>query len=250
MKTINYAIIEDEPLGRKTLSALMEGYSTEFKLLQTATTLQQALLLFQNTNIDLFFSDIELADGNVFEALKQVELQRNQYIVFTTAYEEYGAKAFGYPALHYLMKPINPADLAKAIERYKSVTKGNTGKPENDRVAEPEFNIGKLLLPTQNGTVFIDLDEVVRIQSANKFSIVFTSDRKQHIVSRPLTRFEETLEKKGFLRIHDSHLINLKHLAKYIKSGKNAEMVMSDDSKVPVSVRRKDAISAVLKDIL
>lgn len=71
------------------------------------------------------------------------------------------------------------------------------GKANSNDAIEEDFTIGKLLLPTQNGMLFVQYDEVVRVQSSNKYSIVFTTDKKQHIVSKPLSRFEEVLIKRG-----------------------------------------------------
>ena len=202
--------------------------------------------IFEDPDIDLIFSDVELLDGNVFEVLKTLGQPLNKHIIFTTAYEEFGAKAFNYAALHYLLKPINPDELDKAITRYKDVVQGKANS--NDAIEE-DFTIGKLLLPTQNGMLFVQYDEVVRVQSSNKYSIVFTTDKKQHIVSKPLSRFEEVLIKKGFIRIHDSHIINLNHVKSYNK-GKGGEIGMSDGSMVPISVRRKDALAGIFKDMI
>lgn len=244
---VNCAIIEDEPLGAKTMEALLQAYEPEFKVVSMAANLKEAAKVLGNKDIDLFFVDIELNEGTIFEVLNGLELAPDQYIVFTTAYEEYGAKAFSHPALHYLLKPIDPTELEIAINRYRTAVGRNTGEAKEK---EETFMLNKLALPTQSGTVFVDFDDVVRIQSANKFSVVSTRDKKQYIVSKPLSRFEEVLEGKGFLRVHDSHLINLSHLKKYIREGKTGEIILSDDSKVPVSSRRKDAVNAIFKNLL
>lgn len=246
MKTVYCAIIEDEPLGAKTLRSLLKKYQPQFEVERTGRNMAEAKDIFEDPDIDLIFSDVELLDGNVFEVLKTLGQPLNKHIIFTTAYEEFGAKAFNYAALHYLLKPINPDELDKAITRYKDVVQGKANS--NDAIEE-DFTIGKLLLPTQNGMLFVQYDEVVRVQSSNKYSIVFTTDKKQHIVSKPLSRFEEVLIKKGFIRIHDSHIINLNHVKSYNK-GKGGEIGMSDGSMVPISVRRKDALAGIFKDMI
>ena len=251
MRNINCAIIEDEPLGAKSLESLLKNNHPGFNVTAFAKTLVETRKILSDKNISLYFADIELLDGNIFEVLKEVELGKGKYIVFTTAYEEFGAKAFNYPALHYLMKPINPDELARAINRYLEVAHNEVNNEANTETqnAIAEFGKSKLVLPTQNGNSFIDINAIVRIQSSNKYSVVFTTDRKQHIVAKPLARFEEVLESKGFIRTHDSHNINVAHIASYIK-GKGGEFVMADDSHVPVSARRKDALASILKNIL
>lgn len=246
MKTVYCAIIEDEPLGAKTLRSLLKKYQPQFEVERTGRNLAEAKEILLDDDIDLVFADVELLDGNIFEVLKETAVPANKHIIFTTAYEEFGAKAFNYAAIHYLLKPINPEELDKAINRYKDIA---LGKGNSNDAIEEDFSIGKLLLPTQNGMLFVEYDEVVRVQSSNKYSIVFTTDKKQHIVSKPLSRFEEVLLKKGFLRIHDSHIVNLTHVKSYNK-GKAGEIGMSDGSMVPISVRRKDALNGIFKDMI
>jgi two-component system LytT family response regulator len=251
MRNIKCAVIEDEPLGAKSLESLLNNYHPDIAVAAFAKTLDEARKIFSDKTIALFFTDVELLDGNIFEVLKELSLEKGQYIVFTTAYEEFGAKAFNYPALHYLMKPINPDELAKAINRYKELAFNEInkdGKTETQSIVA-QLGKNKLVLPTQNGNSFIDINTIVRIQSSNKYSIVFTTDRKQHIVAKPLARFEEALETKGFLRTHDSHIVNVEHITAYIK-GKGGELVMADNSHVPVSARRKDGLSSILKNII
>jgi two-component system, LytTR family, response regulator len=246
MKMIKCAIIEDEPTGAKMLVSLLSSYEPQFTVIAFAKTMTEAEQIFKDKNIDLIFADIELSDGSIFEVLNRIELEPGKQIIFTTAYEEFGAKAFNYPALHYLLKPIHPEEFKKALNRYKTIALKETEIEPQEKVNTPQFEIEKFTLPTQNGILFIEFDDVIRIQSSNKYSIVFTIDRKQHIVSKPLTKFEELLAKKGFIRVHDSHIINVHHLKEYLK-GKGGQIVMSDDSHVPISIRRKEALSAFLK---
>lgn len=229
------------------LVSLLAPYEPQFTVIAFAKTMPEAEEIFKDKNIDLIFADIELSDGSIFEVLNRIEIAPGKQIIFTTAYEEFGAKAFNYPALHYLLKPIHPEELKKAINRYKSIALIETGnEASQDKANTAQFELEKFTLPTQNGILFIEFDDVIRIQSSNKYSIVFTIDGKQHIVSKPLTKFEELLSKKGFIRVHDSHIINVHHLKEYLK-GKGGQIVMSDESHVPISIRRKEALSAFLK---
>jgi two-component system LytT family response regulator len=251
MQIINCAIIEDEPLGAKSLEALLKAGHPEIRVLQFAKTLEEASKVFGDKSINLYFTDIELLDGNIFEVLKDIQMPKGKYIIFTTAYEEFGASAFSYPALHYLMKPINPNELEKAINRYKDLAFNQTGRKSNsdsdDEISEITLN--RLVLPTQNGTIFLDIDSIIRVQSANKYSILFTTSRKQYVVTNPLSKFEAALGAKGFLRIHDSHIVNVKHVFSITK-GKVGEIIMSDESHVPLSHRKKEALIAMFRNNL
>lgn len=248
MKTIKCAIIEDEPLGAMALESMLKKYQPQMVVTHFGQSLAQAREILTNKDVALVFADIELVDGNIFDVLNDLGIGEAKHIIFTTAYEEFGAKAFNYPAIHYLLKPINPIELEKAIRRYKTLVFGPNNK-ETDKAGdenEREFELEKLSLPTQNGMLFVDYDDVIRIQSSNKYSIVFTVEGKQHIVPKSLSRFEEVLSKKQFVRIHDSHIVNVHHLKGYLK-GKGGEIIMSDGTHVPVSIRKKDALASIFK---
>lgn len=248
MKKIRAVIIEDEPAGTKNLLSLIKEYHTDVDILSCVQTVRDAKNVLADKSVDLFFADIELLDGNIFEALEVVKLMPGQQIIFTTAYSEFGVNAFEYQAIHYLLKPISPDGLAKAMARYKEATQKPYVVGPNDKGQDSlqKFEQDKILLPTQNGATFINLHTIIRVQSANKYSIVFTSDKKQHIVSKPLLRFEELMTDKGFIRVHDSHIINIHQITTY-KRGNGGEVVMSDDSHVPISSRRKEKLSEILR---
>ena len=242
---IKAIIVDDEKKFTDSLNQMInENFHDRVHIIAKSKSVKEAVHAIKIHDPDLVFLDIEMPPGNGFQVLEQIENKKFE-VVFTTAYEEYGAKAFSHPALHYLLKPIDPTELEIAINRYRAAVGRTAGEGK-----EETFMLNKLALPTQSGTVFVDFDDVVRIQSANKFSVVSTRDKKQYIVSKPLSRFEEVLDGKGFFRVHDSHLINLSHLKKYVREGKTGEIILSDDSKVPVSSRRKDAVNAIFKNLL
>jgi two-component system LytT family response regulator len=251
MKTINCAIIEDEPLGAKTLESMLKKYQPQFIVTHFGQSQAQAREILTNKDVALVFADIELVDGNIFDVLEDLTVDETKHIIFTTAYEEFGARAFNYQAIHYLLKPINPVELEKAINRYKNLVLGINDKEADKQADEKErgFELEKLSLPTQNGMLFIEYDDVIRIQSSNKYSIVFTTEGKQHIVPKSLSRFEEVLSQKRFVRVHDSHMVNINHLKGYLK-GKGGEIIMSDGTHVPVSVRKKDTLASIFKNPL
>jgi two-component system LytT family response regulator len=240
---IKSVIIEDEPMGLKNLTALLELNHPEVNVIKTAGNLSEARDAFKIEDAELFFVDINLKDGSIFEVLNELSPENEKPVIFITAYEQYGAKAFNYPALHYLLKPINPDELKKAIERFTNLRK----REQEDSSSEMVMQFDKILVPTQNGYIFLDAEQIIRIQSANKYSIVFTTDKNQHIVSRALNRFEALLTNKGFLRIHDSHLININYISEFIK-GKTGEIKMSDNTIVPVASTKRSLLQTVFKN--
>ncbi len=239
MKKIKTLIVEDEPKSLKLLTGMLTEYHPEIEIVGTASSVKEAKRTADACEFELLFVDVTLPDGNGFEVLEYVRA-RGPEIVFTTAYEHFAAKAFDYQALHYLLKPITPDDLAEAISRYQKrrdaglpPVKNNSPKPT------------RISLRSNEGIVIAELADIVMIQAASKYSIVHFTNRKDLIISKSLSKFEELLSDAGFYRIHDSHLVNMGHIRSYSK-GKGGTVELSNGTKVEVSFRKRDEFLQVL----
>ena len=113
MKTL---IIEDEPLAAERLQDMLLKHPSVEVLAVLNSVAETTQWLNQHPAPDLVFSDIQLTDGLSFEIFDAVPVATP--IVFTTSYDEYALKAFTLHSLDYLLKPIKPADLARAVNKY------------------------------------------------------------------------------------------------------------------------------------
>jgi two-component system LytT family response regulator len=109
---------------------------------------------------------------------------------------------------------------------------------------EPVSSKRKLVLRTLDRIYSLDVSEIVRFQSEGSYTEVYLKDRKKIVVSRLIKEFDELLFSEGFIRIHQSHLINLNFVFCFEKA--NNQVIMKDDSQVPVSVRKKEAVLQLL----
>lgn len=91
----------------------------------------------------------------------------------------------------------------------------------------------------------VNVADIIQCESQKNYTLFYLSNRKQILVTKTLKEFEEMLEGDGFLRVHHSHLINLKHLKEYVKTD-GGYAVMSDNSQVPVSVRKREQLLRIL----
>jgi len=190
----------------------------------------------------LVFMDINLSDGSGFSVLEGVE-NLNFKVIFVTAYDQYAIKAFNYSAIGYVLKPIDLEDLRSAIDRGKikseteesSAIKAlleNFSKKEKDR---------KIAIPERDGITFVNVNEIVRCQSDNNYTEIHLKSGQKILVSKPLKKYEELLPEDIFFRIHQSHLVNLNEVARFLKE-EGGYLIMNDGTQLEISRRKKEEL--------
>ncbi len=232
---IQALIVEDDPLSVAMLQDFLEGSSIEVSVLGHCGTVSSAVSKINKLNPQLVFLDVELSDGSGFDVLKKIGTINFEIIVITS-HDKYALEAVKYSALDYLIKPIHPMDINTALRK---VQRRLGSKVNNSAVRVHHKLANKVAVPTFEGLLFIPIEEIVRIQSDKNYTDFFLTAKRKVVVTRSLKDYESLLAEFGFIRIHHSHMININHLVKYIK-GFGGYVIMSDQSKVDVSRRKKD----------
>jgi two-component system LytT family response regulator len=244
---IKAVIIDDEENGRELTLNLLKLYCPEVEVLGTGSSVQSGHACILQHRPALVFLDIQMRDGSGFDLLDlfpEIDFR----IIFITAYQEFAVQAFKRCALDYLLKPLSPADLVVSIKKagdLQGPTEWNTQlKTLLGNIREPAVGRRKLVLRTMDRIYSVDVSEIVRFQSEGSYTEVYLKDRKKIVVSRLIKEFDELLSTEGFIRIHQSHLINLDFVFCFEKA--DNRVVMKDDSQVPVSVRKKETVLHLL----
>lgn len=253
LKELKTIIVEDELGGRNTLKALLLA-TPGVNLVGEAANVDDAIKLIELKSPHLVLLDIEMPYKNGFDLLTALP-NHNFEVIFTTAYDSYAIKAIKFSAIDYLLKPIDPDELAVAIEKTMRKFELTQYKPQNqiNNLLENlrslnKYNL-KLSLPTLDGVVFVQVDEIVRCFSdANYTSFSITTEQKPVVVAKSLKDYEELLQDYGFCRVHHSHLINLKYVKRYIK-GDGGTAVMSDGVEVEISRRKKELFQKMMEKV-
>lgn len=248
---IRTVIIEDEPRSRQMLYEMLTKQFANITVLAVCENAEEGKLAIEDFQPDLVFSDIELKESSAFEMLQQLEAI-NFEIIFTTAYEKYAVRAIKFSALDYLLKPFGLDEVTNAVNQYQTKQYKKQSTHQFDVLFQHLKGIQKgskkIALPTTNGLLIISLNEIIQCQADVNYTLFFTVDKKKVVVTKTLKEFEELLEDYDFIRVHNSHLINLTHVEKYIR-GEGGIAVMSDGSKVDISRRRKDEFLKRLKEM-
>ena len=160
----------------------------------------QAITELDKNPIDLLFLDIEMPDLTGMEMVKS--LSNLPQIIFTTNRTEFALEAFEYDITDYITKPITLPRLIKAVNKAKSrLTSGKTPVIEND-----------MYIRTNGKLVKIKYEEIVFIETMDDYLIINTDDNSKHIIHSTLSKMDEKLKGKTFLKVHRSYIINLKKI--------------------------------------
>ncbi|MBN8821599.1 MULTISPECIES: LytTR family DNA-binding domain-containing protein [unclassified Spirosoma] len=239
---IKAVIIDDEEHCRETLSMQLDKYCSDVTVVATFPSAIEGLQYLQQTPPDLLFLDIEMPLMNGFELLEKLHAI-SFAIIFTTGYDMYAIKAIRFSALDYLLKPIDRDDLQKAVGKLQRKSIAQMAQQIELLVEKLGVKKGrqKIALPTAHGFDVIPTDIIIRCEADDNYTHVVLKTGKSLLVSRTLKEIEELLAGDGFLRVHQSHLINLDELQRYIR-GEGGYVIMSDNSSVPVSRSRKEVL--------
>ncbi len=244
-------IVEDEKRSRETLSGLLKLYCKNLTVVGEAENVREGLEVIKQQNPDVVFLDIQMPDGSGFKLLEQIK-QISFDVIFTTAYDQFAIKAIRFSALDYLLKPILPNDLVNAVnkaEKNKQVQKSNSNiKVLLENINRPPAESPKIILSTSEKINVIKVDEIIRCESDNYYTMFYFTDGKRLLVSKTLKEQEELLSEHNFIRPHKSHLINVKYIKSYLKTD-GGVILMENGSKIPVSRRKKEYIKEILSNL-
>lgn len=228
---IQVFVIDDEQDGRDYIALLLSRTFPALELVFQASAVEDAYLQLVKKQPDILFLDIELADGNAFELLDKLQKLSSQ-VIFITAYEQYAIRAIRKGAADYLLKPVRPSDFIMAVER--ALERIRSGL----QVFQKESLPAKINLPTLQGFKRVLISDIIRCEADSNYTSFYLADHTRIVVSRTLQEYEGILGGHHFFRAHHKHLVNLHHFKEYIK-GKGGQIVLSDNSVIELSVRRK-----------
>lgn len=246
---IKSVIIDDEPNNIDNLSLLLKSYCPEVEVLATAGDAGEGKTIIRNHKPGLIFLDIQMPGMSGFDMLGELH-DLDLEIIFVTAYHQYAINAMKFSAVDYLLKPINLNELQSAVGRAgkRLELKQHNIRLENligllqKQQYKNEHRIG---LTSLKETRFVKTDEIIRCESSNNYTTFFLVNGEQIVVSRPIYEYEDLLADYGFIRCHQSHLINRTHVKSWIKET-GGYILMADNRQIPLSRNKKEILKKFL----
>lgn len=232
-------IVDDEISGREVLARLVSKFAQQVQVLALCESVAAARTAIDAHQPELVFLDIEMpleSGFKLFEYFPQPKFQ----VIFTTAHQHYAIKAFEFAAIDYLIKPIHYQDLQRAVQKALQQNALDEMQHRLQLVQENLVNpFRRIAIPTINGYLFVNIHEILRLESDTNYSKIVLQNKESYTSSRTLRDYEELLSPFNFVRVHRSHLINLNFIREYQK-GRSPILVMEDASQIPVAANRKD----------
>lgn len=242
-------IVEDEERSRIVLQNLLETYCPEVQVVAMADSVSAAVKEIRMHDPDVVFLDVQITGGTGFDVLDKVD-QVQAAVIFTTAYDQYALKAFKFSAIDYLLKPIDIEELKAAVRK---ATNSNQSIVRQYQIQNLLSNIKNhdedpvLLVSTIDAVEFVRIQDIIRCEAQGAYTQLILRENKPVLVSKVIKEFEFLLQDYGFYRVHQSHLINLKEVRKYVKS--DNYLLMRDGAQIQLARSRKEEFFNALNKV-
>ncbi|WP_271855250.1 LytR/AlgR family response regulator transcription factor [Patiriisocius marinus] len=239
-------IIEDMPDALMLLEQELKQNHKDIDVVATAKSVVEAAKVLRKQTPDILFLDIMLGDGTGFDVL-EIFPDLPSKIIFVTASDEYAIRAFKFAAIDYVLKPYAPEDLAKAIGRAKEQLHPGSERLSilKETIATPDARPDKISLHTLDKIIIVGLDEIIRCEADSNNTMFHLTNGKKVFVTKTLKYFSDMLSGYNFLRVHQSHLVNLQCISAFIKTD-GGYLLLKDKQTIPVSVRKKSEVIEML----
>ncbi|RYY59389.1 MAG: response regulator transcription factor [Chitinophagaceae bacterium] len=248
---IRTIIIEDEPGSRDMLAMMLKRHADDIEIIDSCSNPTDGIISIGKNRPDLVFLDIQMPKMTGFEMLKKID-PIDFEVIFTTAYDQYAINAIRISALDYLLKPIDGEDLAAAIEKYKKRQSVNKPGQQFENLFNNLLNKNPLdktlALSASDGISFIKMSDILRVEANGRYAKFHLLSKETILVSKTLGDYEEILSANQFYRIHDSSIINLNHVKKYIR-GDGGTVILSDNTELDVARRRKEEFMKLIPKV-
>lgn len=241
-------VIDDEDNVRKTTLNLIKVFCTGDIDIEEANDVDSAKDKIISFKPDLVFADVELKDKTAFDLFNSISVFDFQ-IIFVTAYQKYAIDAFKFSAIDFLLKPIDPLLLEKAIAKaYDKFDKENFKKQmtvlQNFYQNQSQIKNDKIVLKDSESVYFVKISTILYCQSDGPYTTFFLENNDKIIISKTIKEYEELLIPYGFIRTHQSYIVNKNFVKKFEKS--TDQIILENGQKIPVSQRKKELLLTYL----
>jgi two-component system LytT family response regulator len=236
-------IIDDEDHVRETIRRLLAMHCPQVKVAGEANGVENGLKAIRDLHPQLVILDISMDDGTGFDLLHKFETLDFK-VIFITAYEKYAVQAFKFAAIDFLLKPINPEELADAVKRAETLVvdhlKSQLQALEENLKTEIRQK-KKVVLKTLENIYLVDLQDITHCESDGCYTHVHTATGDRILISKTLREFDDMFSDSGFYRVHKSYLINSSHIKRFEKH-EGGYIILNNDYKIPVASRKREEL--------
>jgi two-component system, LytTR family, response regulator len=231
-------LIDDEKGCLDTLEIELKTYCPDVQVLAKCQSGENALEVLENIKPDMIFLDISMPVMNAFDFLLKVP-KINFEIIFCTAYDAFALTAFDFCAIDYLLKPVSKDKLIRAVDKVratqnKQVDLGNLELLLANMRGGGVQQMPNIAVPTPEGLEFVLVNDILYAEADSNYSRIYLQNKEKILMSKTLKDLETLLSNHPFVRIHQSYLVNLGHIKKYVK-GEGGYVILNNGTTLQVS---------------
>ncbi|MDP4185411.1 MAG: LytTR family DNA-binding domain-containing protein [Bacteroidota bacterium] len=243
MDMISAVIIDDETASRELLSMMLMNSFPQVSVVGTGSNVSSAIDIIKLKKPNLILMDINLGDGDAFQVLQELKGEDFR-VIFVTAYNEFAMQAIKFSAIDYILKPVDEEEFKRGVEKaIKEIGENQSPQVnaflENMRTLQGKDK--KVVLKTSDSIFIVSINTIIRCASDYSYTTFYLTSGETIVVSKTLKDIEDLLGNYGFIRVQQSHLVNLQYVAQFSKR-EGSMLIMSDGSKIPVPQRRRQFI--------
>jgi two-component system LytT family response regulator len=246
---IKAVIIDDEPVHHDVMKRNLNSFCPEVKVVAQLYSGEECIKQLPRLNVDILFMDIQLGDMNSFELLQKLP-NSDYHIIFITSYDQYALQAFKVHAIDFLLKPVDGRELVYAIDR--AMSQIISREKRQGLFADYAFHKNnKLIVSDTYEYRFIGIEKIMYCKADGNYTDIFYKDdsgiEQKFKDSHNLKYYEDKLLAFGFIRIHQSFLVNKEQVVKIKK--KSFEVVMHNNITLPIARERRQLVMDWFSDL-
>lgn len=239
LKTI---IVDDQEFCTEIILDIFESEKLNVEVAAVCHSGKDGLKQIRKHQPDLVILDVEMPEMTGFEMLKKIDDPVFD-VIFTTSFDKYSIQAIRHSALDFLLKPVVPHELKAAVEKAERQHAKNLNKKFNQlfkNLSQSKKMADRIAIPATDGLLFVALADIIDCEADSNYTTIYLKNDERLVITRTLKEVESLLEGNNFFRIHQSHLINMNQIRKYIR-GNPGYVIMNNGKTITIARNRKDS---------
>ncbi|MFM2387693.1 MAG: hypothetical protein RL660_2450 [Bacteroidota bacterium] len=233
---IKAVILDDEQLIGDFVESVVQKYLPNITVAAKCTNMDIALEAIYAHSPQILLLDIQIAAKQIYDLLQAIDVSQYKIIIIS-AYPEHAIKMYDFKVHAYLLKPIEVPKLVAALQNAVKDIVASTQVKQDLPMKE------LLGLPTEDGNVVVPVSSIIRLEAKGNYTLVYLDKMPKHTIVKPLGEFDKLLPRTMFMRIHKSHIINMRSIVKYLRA-RPGTVIMADNAEIPIGASFKEDFEA------
>lgn len=241
---VRAVIVDDDTYSRAAVRRQLERFADAVSVVAECASGPHGVQAITEHSPDLVFLDIQMKGMDGFAMLDALP-HRGFGVIFITSYDEYAIRAIRYSALDYLLKPIKASEFDAALGHFIANRAFLPARLERLVSGHRQKEAPRtLVIPMRNGDRHLKVDDIVHCEADRNYTLFHLKGGERVMSSRTLSTYEEFLSDHDFLRVHRSHIVNVRHVRSW---GMEGPMTLENGTSIEVSRRRRAEVAQALR---